>query len=121
MVAYDPHRPPDSPSLPAETVARLRDALREALARRSPTQHATAAAAAGADPDPDVALCDALGDASRQARAIMVRPETLVVLLKQLEEELIELEPALRRVTPDERRRLREWVVTTCVRAYFDR
>lgn len=117
MVAYDPHIPADSPSLPGETVARLREALRDALAQRT-IRHD------GARPDAaiaaDAALCEALAAASRDARERTVRPEVLIVLLKRLEEELAEGDAFLRRVPAEDRRKLREWVVTTCVRTYFD-
>ena len=44
-----------------------------------------------------------------------IRPEALIVALKQLIDEL----PGTR-TSSGEERRLREWIVTNCIRAYFE-
>lgn len=50
-----------------------------------------------------------------EARERSLRPEELIVTLKQLIDEA----PG-NRLGSGEDRRLREWIVTTCIRAYFE-
>ena len=63
----------------------------------------------------DGALRAALSAVAVEARERSIRPEELIVALKQLIDEL----PGTRSSSGEERR-LREWIVTTCIRAYFD-
>jgi hypothetical protein len=57
----------------------------------------------------------ALSAVALEARERAIRPEELIVALKQLIDEL----PGTRSNSGEERR-LREWIVTTCIRAYFE-
>jgi hypothetical protein len=63
----------------------------------------------------DAALHQALKAIAAEARERSLRPEELIVALKQVMDEA----PGSRGGSSEERR-LREWVVTTCIRAYFD-
>lgn len=63
----------------------------------------------------DGALRAALAVVACEARERAIRPEELIVALKQLIDEL----PGARSSSGEERR-LREWIVTTCIRAYFE-
>ena len=57
----------------------------------------------------------ALAVVAQEARQRTIRPEELIVTLKQLIDDL----PGTRSSSVEERR-LREWIVTTCIHAYFD-
>jgi hypothetical protein len=61
----------------------------------------------------DSALLDALQAVAAEARERSLRPEELIVTLKQMMDET----PGKR---SSEDRRLREWIVTSCIRAYFE-
>jgi hypothetical protein len=63
----------------------------------------------------DSALQAALQVLAAEARARSLRPEELIVTLKRLIDEA----SGSRSGSGDERR-LREWIVTTCIRAYFE-
>jgi hypothetical protein len=63
----------------------------------------------------DSNLHAALANVACEARERAIRPEELIVALKQLIDEL----PGTRSNSGEERR-LREWIVTTCIRAYFE-
>ncbi|HZO19678.1 MAG TPA: hypothetical protein VFB46_11890 [Gemmatimonadaceae bacterium] len=63
----------------------------------------------------DQALHAALKSVAAEARERSLRPEELIVTLKQIVEEV----PGAR-VSSIEERRLREWIVTTCISAYFE-
>lgn len=63
----------------------------------------------------DAALRAALSVVACEARERSIRPEELIVALKQMIDEL----PGTRSSSGEERR-LREWIVTTCIHAYFD-
>jgi hypothetical protein len=63
----------------------------------------------------DTDLRAALEVVALEARERSLRPEELIVTLKQLIDEL----PGAR-TSSGEERRLREWIVTTCIRAYFE-
>ncbi len=67
----------------------------------------------------DAAMADAVGRAAAEARERGMRPEELIVLLKGIEDEVMGRPGLLRATDPDARRRFREWLVSTCVRAYF--
>jgi hypothetical protein len=63
----------------------------------------------------DEALQVALRTVAAEARERSLRPEELIVTLKQLMDE-----PRTARSGSSEERHLREWVVTTCIEAYFE-
>jgi hypothetical protein len=63
----------------------------------------------------DSELRAALAVVAQEARERTIRPEELIVTLKQLIDDL----PGARSSSAEERR-LREWIVTTCIHAYFD-
>lgn len=91
---------PDPRPLSAHTVEQLRQAIRDR--RQTP--------AVGDD-----ALRRALEAVAAEARQRALRPEELIVTLKQVVDDA----PGPRLSTGDDRR-LREWIVSTCIRAYFD-
>jgi hypothetical protein len=103
MVAYDPTRPPDrSRELSEASVARLRDAIAEQWRTAQPESAETR---------------DALLSIAREARERGIHPETVIVALKRIETDVVQDVPERSAVV---RRQLTEWLVTTCVRAYFD-
>lgn len=63
----------------------------------------------------DAALQTALQGVAAEARERALRPEELIIALKQIIDET----PGTRSDSVEERR-LREWIVTTCIRAYFE-
>jgi hypothetical protein len=63
----------------------------------------------------DAPLQAALHLVATEARDRSLRPEELLVTLKQVLDEA----PGSRAASGEDRR-LREWIVTTCIRAYFD-
>lgn len=91
---------PDSRPLSEPTLDQLRKALQGR--RQSP--------ATG-----DEALRRALRATATEARQRSLRPEELIVALKQVLDE-----PHNPKPTSVEERQLREWVVTTCIEAYFE-
>ncbi len=91
---------PESRPLSEATLEQLRTALNDR--RQSP--------AIGDEP-----LQAALRVVACEARERALRPEELIVALKQLMDE-----PRTVRSTSSEDRQLREWVVTTCIRVYFE-
>lgn len=99
MNAPNPLMPEPRP-LDAHTVERLRQAIHER--RQTP--------AVGDD-----ALRSALETVAAEARERALRPEELIVTLKQVIDEAPGARPS-----SGEDRRLREWIVSTCIRAYFD-
>jgi hypothetical protein len=91
---------PESRPLSEATLEQLRTALMDR--RQSP--------AIGDEP-----LQAALRVIASEARERALRPEELIVTLKQLMDE-----PRTAKSNSSEERQLREWVVTTCIRAYFE-
>lgn len=91
---------PESRLLSEPTLEQLRRAIQER--RQSPSAGETA-------------LHSALQVAAAEARERSLRPEELIVALKQAMEEA----PGSRSSSTDERR-LREWIVTTCIRAFYE-
>jgi hypothetical protein len=91
---------PESRPLSEATLEQVRRAIQER--RQSP--------AAG-----DSALQVALQVVATEARERSLRPEELIVALKQVIDEA----PGSRSGAGEDRR-LREWIVTTCIRAYFE-
>lgn len=63
----------------------------------------------------DEALRTALRAVAAEARERSLRPEELIVILKQVMDE-----PRASRSSSSEERNLREWIVTTCIQAYFE-
>ena len=99
MNAPNPLMPEPRP-LSESTLEQVRRAIQER--RQSP---------AGGDGE----LRAALEVVALEARERAIRPEELIVTLKQVIDEL----PGSRSSSGEERR-LREWIVTTCIRAYFE-
>jgi hypothetical protein len=91
---------PDSRSLSEPTLEHLRRAIQES--RQSPGPG-------------EASLQAALAVVAAEARQRSLRPEELIVALKQVMDEY----PGSRSASGEERR-LREWVVTTCIRAYYE-
>ena len=91
---------PESRPLSEPTLEQLRKAIQD---RRQ-------SAAAG-----DEAIRVALRVVAAEARERSLRPEELIVALKQLLDE-----PRSPKPSSTEDRQLREWVVTTCIQAYFE-
>jgi hypothetical protein len=91
---------PDPRPLSAHTIEQLRQAIHDR--RQAP---------AGGDE----ALRVALEAVAAEARQRALRPEELIVTLKQVIDEA----PGARSSSTEDRR-LREWIVSTCIRAYFD-
>lgn len=91
---------PDSRSLSGPTLEQLRQAIQER--RQSPGPG-------------EATLRAALQVVAAEARQRSLRPEELIVALKQVMDE----SPGSRSGSGEERR-LREWVVTTCIRVYYE-
>lgn len=91
---------PESRSLSEPTLEQLRRAIQER--RQSP--------AIG-----DTALQEALHAVAAEARERSLRPEELIVALKNVMDD-----PRPARSGSSDERHLREWIVTTCIRAYFE-
>jgi hypothetical protein len=91
---------PDPRPLSAHVIEQLRHAIQDR--RQAPTGG-------------DDALRTALEVVAAEARQRALRPEELIVTIKQVIEEA----PGSR-ASSNEDRRLREWIVSTCIRAYFD-
>lgn len=91
---------PESRSLSEPVLEQLRRAIQDR--RQSP--------AVG-----DTALQEALHAVAAEARERSLRPEELIVALKQVMDESRSVRPG-----SGEERQLREWMVTTCIRAYFE-
>lgn len=101
MAAYDFRASPDGPKRLTEgTAAALVDALR-------------AQRAAGKAPVP--ALQQAITAAATEARESGMRPESLIIHLKQLAEEA-GIPAAL---GDDKASSIREWLVRACIEAYY--
>lgn len=94
---------PEPPSLSEPRLTRLREVIKLRL-------H---------DPSlPDEELRVVLREVATEARSRSLRPESLIVALKSVMAEIGTARP-IRNV--DEQRRLQEWLVTTCIEAYFER
>ena len=106
MVPQDSRQPPPSRTLAPETS----EALRVVIAERW-----------RATEDADARLSAALVQAAHEAHERGLRPEELIIAMKTLEEEVMGRPGALRATDPDARRRFREWLVSACLKAYFER
>jgi hypothetical protein len=100
MVAYDSRRPPTP----------LSDGTREVL--RAAIAEALAAPGEGTP-----ALREGLRIAAREAQERQMRPEELIIELKGLFS--VVLQGRTGTFTGDENR-LREWLVTSCLKAYYE-
>lgn len=99
MVAYDSRRPPTP----------LSDATRELL--RSAIIEAVRSGGEGGG-----TLRDALSVAAKEAHDLSMRPEELILELKSIFSWAMQKHtPAL----PGDENKLREWLVTNCLRAYY--
>ena len=67
---------------------------------------------------PDEELRLVLREVATEARSRSLRPESLIVALKRI---MAEIETTRTSYPSDEPRKLQEWLVTTCIQAYFDR
>ena len=65
------------------------------------------------------ALAGVVARVAREARDDGLRPEELIIILKQVETQVLGAPGTLRAGDLDARRRFREWLVSSCVRAYF--
>jgi hypothetical protein len=106
MIAHDSRgTPEDARALSAALVRRLREAIDARWAAK------------GGDADLAVAaLAAALQDAAVEARERALHPEELILAIKALEREVAATRGDLGHA---DRRALRAWLVTACVRAYF--
>lgn len=105
MVALDSRNTPDPPrTLSAELRERLGAAI-DARWRGEP----------GAEPH----LAEVLQAVAAEARMRGLRPEEVIVLLKQLEDDVAAQRHAAGRPGAEERRRLRDRLITTMLEAYF--
>lgn len=101
MVAYDPRRP----AAPARSLTpATREMLRRALLRQWQSAE---------EPVPE--LQEVVAVVAAEARDRGVRPEELIIEIKFVEEGLAEQS----RIAARTRARVREWIVTACVKAYF--
>lgn len=67
---------------------------------------------------PDDDLRGVLRDVAAEARTRSLRPEELIISLKTV---LSQVGSARFQSAPEEQRRLQEWLVTTCIHAYFSK
>jgi len=105
MVAYDSRRVPDPEHmLRPETIGALRAALAEQR---------------GVGAEPVTSLSEAIRAASREARERHLPPEALLIQLKSLADE-VGLPPVPSSQDRAKRRAVREWMVTACLRAYWE-
>lgn len=104
MVAYDPKRP--STTLSDATRDRLRAAITIALTQPADRVRELDRAELGAS----------IQAGAQEARARSMRPEELIIELKGVLASAVREHPA--RSVADEQR-LREWMVTTCLKAYY--
>ena len=103
MNAPDSLPPPEPRSLSDAILARLRAALADRINRPA---------------EPDDALRETLLIAATEARERALRAEELIVALKMILAELTEHRTG---VKASDEVRLREWLVTTSIRAYYGR
>jgi hypothetical protein len=107
MIAHDSRETPeDARALSAGLAQRLRVAIEERWRATSSADVERAVATLGV----------ALEDAAAEARQRGLHPEELIVAMKALERDV-----AATRGNPGsaDRRTLRSWLVTACIRAYF--
>jgi hypothetical protein len=101
MIAYDSRSGPLGPTLSAETIAQLRAAIMQQWQ---------------APESDDAGLRAALAAATAEARSRHVRPEQLILALKEI---LADIGRALPPLLPAEDLRRRERLITTCIEMYF--
>ena len=101
MIAYDSRSGPQRPTLSADTIAQLRAAIMREW--RTPES---------ANTD----LRSALAAAASEARTRAIRPEQLILVLKEI---LADVTRELPPLQPQEDLRRRERLITTCIELYF--
>jgi hypothetical protein len=101
MVAYDSRRPPTPLSEPTREM--LRSAIRTALSARD--ESATA-------------LRPAVQTVAAEARERAMRPEELIIELKGIFTEALQ---GQKKSPGNDEHRVREWLVTNCLKAYYER
>lgn len=107
MVAYDSRRTPDPRQvLSPETAERLRHAI---------AQHWTA----GTPPEQGP-LRDALRAVAAEARERQLRPEELLVALREVADAAAGGTDSLASLDEDTRWRFRTWLVSSCLVAYYE-
>lgn len=105
MVPLSASPPPPGPrSLHPDTVAALRSAIAERWRAASSAESA---------------LADIVARVAREARESGLQPESLIIALKGIEQDVLGASGSLRGEDVEARRRFREWLVSSCVRAYF--
>ena len=105
MVPQGSRQPPDGASaLSPETLQALRTVIADRWRAAS---------------DAESQLGTVLARAAAEARERGIRPEELLITLRHIEEEVMARPGDLRGTDPDARRRFREWMVTSCLRAYY--
>ena len=67
--------------------------------------------------DSDALLRAALGEAARDAKQRLLRPEELLLALKAIEDQVA---ASIDRIDAEEREQLRHWLVGACMRAFFN-
>jgi hypothetical protein len=108
MIAHDSRgTPEDARVLSAPIAQRLRDAIGERWR----------AAGGPASERAEADLAAALAVAAAEARDRSLHPEALILAIKALEGEVA---GSTARLAPGERRVLRAWLVSACIRAYFN-
>ena len=98
------HPPEPARSLSEETAAALRAVIAERWR---------------AVEDAEGRLAHVVTQAAREAKALGLRPEELIIFLKGIEDDVMAQPGTLRASDLDARRRFREWLVSSCLRAYF--
>lgn len=112
MIAHDSRgMPEDARVLSAPLTSRLREAIAARWRARE-----------GAEVDLATrTLAAALAAAAAEARDRSLHPEELVLAIKAVEGAVAaEVAASRAELTPGDRRGLRAWLVTVCIRAYFD-
>lgn len=107
MVAYDARRTPDPHRvLSPETAERLRHAI---------AQHWAAGTESDLAP-----LRDALRAVAAEARARQLRPEEVLVALRDVAAEAAGGQNSIAAADDDTRWRFRTWLVSNCLAAYYE-
>jgi hypothetical protein len=105
MVPQNSPPPPErARKLSPETIRSLRDVIAERWRALE---------------DSEERLRAAVRAAAVEGRNRGLHPEELLITLKELESEVFAQPGAVRAVDRDARRRFREWLITSCLEAYF--
>lgn len=103
-----PQNSPPPPERPRELSPETRQMLREVIAERW-----------RALDNSEERLREAVQAAAVEGRNRGLRPEELIIALKELESDVFAQPGAVRAVDFDARRRFREWLITSFLEAYF--